>query len=302
MREKILAMFLVAVMAFSLLSLSACGGAGESPSPDATESPADTASPEPSEAPKPSETPEPSEVPEPSESPEPAVPYAEANGLSFSKEKSYTVPAFTFLWDPTTEEPVSVDGLSITGAVDASYTFGEISASEADGTVQLIIPYHVEFTTAIAVDGSIFRGEDIFYNWTCLTAGMFDYYTGTVIPTDGTLGDTVLENTIDITYQDVTYPIVYTRSMTPNDDYFSDWVNVGGSIDEMQITISSDFTYTISMPKEYDGLCLLLYLPGKTELSEAKEDSSEIGCLLEVIEEAGEDISNYVLMRVSDFM
>ena len=294
MRKKILAMLLTVAMAFSLLSLSACGGSSETPSPEATESPAA------SEPPESSESPEPSQSPEPSETPEAAIPYAEANGLSFSTEKGYTIPAFTYLTD--LREPTTINGVSISGAVDASYTIGDISVSEADadGMVQMIIPFHVEFTTTVT-DNFTYEG-DYGYNWSCINAGVFDYYTGIVIPTDGTLHEgSTLENAIDITYQDVTYPIGYTRSLTSNDD-FSDWVDVGGNIYELQITVSVDITYTIHMPEEYDGLCLALYLPGKTELPEDKEDSSEITYLLEVLEEEEEDISDYVLMRVSDLM
>ncbi len=234
--------------------------------------------------------------------PAPAIPYAEANGLSFSKEKSYTIPAFTCLTDPTSGEPASIDGVSITGVVDASYTIGDISVSEADadGMVQMTIPCQVHFTTAAQVDDSKFQG-DFHYAWNCTSLGLFDYYSGMVIPTDGTLSDTVLEDSIDITYQDVTYPIVYTRSMTENTD-LSDWANVGGDIYELQITVTPEFTYTINMPKEYDGLCLFLYLPGNTERAEAKEDPSEIGCLLEAIEKDEQDINDFVLMRVSDLM
>ena len=159
----------------------------------------------------------------------------------------------------------------------------------------------IDFPITITLDASRFEGE-FRYAWNCTTVSLFDYYTGMVIPTDGTLsGDAVLENAIDITYQDVTHPIVYTRSKTDHTDS-SDWVNVGGDIYEMQIAASSEFTYTINMPKEYDGLCLLLYLTGRTERVESKEDSSEIGYLLEAIEEYGNDISDYALMRVSDLM
>ena len=240
--------------------------------------------------------------PDATESPEPVIPYAEANGLSFSKEKSYTLPAFTYLVDMSSGEPISINGVSISGVVDASYTFGDISVTEADadGMVQMIIPYHVDFTTTVT-DDFTFEG-DYGYNWGCVNAGVFDYYTGTVIPTNGTLyGDSILENAIDITYQDVTYPIAYTRNMTAHDD-LSDWVNVGGGIYELQITVAADFTYTIYMPKEYDGLCLLLSLSGQTERPEDREDSSDIGYLLDAVEEAGEDINNLVLMRVSDFI
>lgn len=303
MRKKILAMLLTAAMAVSLLlPLTACGGTGETPGPDGSETPKQSDTTATSETPAVTETPEPSQTPEPLQTPEPVIPYAEANGLSFSKEKSYTIPAFTCLWDLSSEETASFDGVSISGVVDAGYTIGDISVSEADadGMVQMIIPYHVDFATTIT-DNFTFEGDYSYY-WSCVNAGVFDYYTGTVIPTDGTLHeDNILENAIDVTYQDVTYPIVYTRNMTYHDD-FSDWVNVGGGAYELRITGSVDITYTIYMPEEYDGLCLGLYLPGKTEVSEDKEDSSEIGHLLEVIEEAGEDINDYALIRVSDLM
>ena len=60
-----------------------------------------------------------------------------------------------------------------------------------------------------------------------------------------------------------------------------------------------DVVYTISMPKEYDGLCLSLYLPGKTEYTENREELSEVHTLLEGLDEGG-TISDYALIRVSD--
>lgn len=76
---------------------------------------------------------------------------------------------------------------------------------------------------------------------------------------------------------------------------------MGNAVAECQNTWSVDIIYKISIPKEYDGLCLYLYLPGSTEYKEPREELSELATLLEHLE-AGEDISDYALIRVNDLM
>lgn len=242
-----------------------------------------------------------------------ATPYAEANGLSFSKAKGYTIPAFTFLMDTSSRRPTSIDGLSITDVVDASYTIGNISVVEADvdGMVQLTIPYRINFTTTLTQDLSKFVGN-FNWGWDCKSIGLFDYYTGIVLPskylsTSENKPTAASENAIDITYKDVTYSVSCMESVTQNVDK-SAWVRKeGGNTSEQQAVVSMDATLTVYMPKEYDGLCLRLNMLGTTEYQdmlgtteyqEDKEDSSEVTTLLEDVE----DINNYALIRVSDLM
>lgn len=234
------------------------------------------------------------------------TPYAEANGLSFSKAKSYTIPAFTFLRDTPNGEPISIDGLSITDVVDASYTIGDISISEADanGIVQMTIPYRIDFTTTLTMDISKFVGQ-FNWGWQCQSISLFDYYTGIVIPgktlrTNTGKPTNIFENAIDITYKDVTSPVSCMVSVTQNINQLG-WVPMGGNTSEQQMVVSMDAVCTIYMLKEYDGLCLCLYLPGWTEYKKPKEEFSETTTLLEKMED-GENISDYVLIRVSDLM
>ena len=237
---------------------------------------------------------------------EPTPSYSEANGLSFTKERSFTAPVFSYFRDPVSGEPTSIGGLSITDVVDATYTIGDISISEADadGMVQMTLPYHFDFTNIVTQD--IYHeveGDGRFFPSCKYTLfSVFDYYTGTVFPAKTLSDDNPdLTNTIDITYKDVTYPISYTLSQETNDTY-SDWdVDMGNGTAECQNAWSIDVIYTLSMPKEYDGLCLYLYLPGKTEYTENREELSEVHTLLEGLDE-GETISDYALIRVSDLM
>lgn len=232
------------------------------------------------------------------------TPYAEANGLSFSKAKGYTIPAFTFLRDTSSRRPTSIDGLSITDVVDASYTIGNISVVEADvdGMVQLTIPYRINFTTTLTQDLSKFVGN-FNWSWDCKSIGLFDYYTGIVLPskylsTSENKPTASSGNAIDITYKDVTYSVSCMESVTQNVDK-SAWVRKeGGNTSEQQAVVSMDATLTVYMPKEYDGLCLRLNILGTTEYQEDKKDSSEVTTLLEDVE----DINNYALIRVSDLM
>ena len=237
---------------------------------------------------------------------EPTPSYSEANGLSFTRERSFTAPVFSYFRDPVSGEPTSIGGLSITDVVDATYTIGDISISEADadGMVQMTLPYHFDFTNIVTQD--IYHeveGDGRFFPSCKYTLfSLFDYYTGTVFPAKTLSDDNPdLTNTIDITYKDVTYPISYTLSQETNDTY-SDWdVDMGNGTATCQNAWTVDVVYTISMPKEYDGLCLYLYLPGKTEYTENREELSEVHTLLEGLDE-GETISDYALIRVSDLM
>lgn len=296
MKNRVLCVLVVAVLLLGVLA--GCGG-GPSSSPDISSPGVGSA--EPAKPDNSNDTPETDSqsLPEPT----PVIPYAEENGLSFSKGRDYTIPAFAFFQNASSGEPTSIDGLSVTDVVDANYTIGDISVSEADadGMVQMTIPYRLDFTITVTLDISKFDGQWS-SRWRCEDIDLFDYYTGTVIP-DKTLSTNddkptdIGENAIDITYKDITYPVSCMESMTQNVDD-SDWSHVGGDIYEQQTVVSMDATLTVHMPKEYDGLCLHLYLPGITEYSEDKEDSSEITTLLEDVE----DINDYVLIRVSDLM
>lgn len=239
--------------------------------------------------------------------PTPVIPYAEANGLSFAREKSYTAPAYIYFRDPSSGEPASIDWLSVVNVADATFTIGDISVSEADadGMVQMTLPYRLDFTTTVT-QGDIYaevEGDGMFYTACQYTLfNIFDYYTGTVFPAKslhGSNADTT--NAVDITYKDVTYPVSYTLSQTTSDSY-SDWdIDMGNGTAECQNTWSIDVTYTISMPKEYDGLCLYLFLPGRTEYKEPREELPETIPLLESLED-GETINDYALIRVSDLV
>lgn len=296
MRKRLLCVLVVAVL---LLGVLAGCGDGPSSNPDTNSSGVGSA--EPAKPDNSDDTPETGSqsLPEPT----PVIPYAEENGLSFSKEKVYTIPAFTFFQDALSGEPTSIDGLSITDVVDSSYTFGDVSVSEADadGMVQMTIPYRLDLTTTVTLDISKFDGQ-WYLGWGCEAIEVFDYYTGTVVPgedmsTDDDKPTDISGNAIDITYKDVTYSVSCMESVMQNVD-FSDWSHVGGDTYEQQAVVSMDITCAIYMPKEYDGLCLSLYLPGKTEYSRDDEDSSEVTTLLEDVE----DINDYVLIRVSDLM
>jgi hypothetical protein len=210
------------------------------------------------------------------------------------------------LRDTPNGEPISIDGLSITDVVDASYTIGDISISEADanGIVQMTIPYRIDFTTTLTMDMSKFVGQ-FNWGWQCQSISLFNYYTGIVIPSKTLTTNTgkptnIFENAIDITYKDVTSPVSCMVSVTQNINQLG-WVPMGGNTSEQQMVVSMDAVCTIYMPKEYDGLCLSLCLPGWTEYKKPKEEFSEIATLLEKMED-GKDISDYALIRVSDLM
>lgn len=296
MRKRLLCVLIFAVLLLGVLT--GCGG-GPSSNPDTNSSGVGSAEPA-----KPDNSDDILETGSQSllES-TPVIPYAEENRLSFSKGKDYTIPAFTFFQDALSGEPTFIDGLSITDVVDASYTIGDISVAEAnvDGMVQMTIPYRIDFTTTVTMDISKF--DDQFYlGWRVSPFGVFDYYTGIVIPdkslsTNNDKPTDVMENAIDITYKDVTYSVSCMESMTQNVD-FSDWSHVGGDTYEEQAVVSMDVVYTVYIPQEYDGLCLGLHLPGRTEYTELNEDFSEITTLLEGVE----DINDYALIRVSDLM
>lgn len=238
---------------------------------------------------------------------EPTPSYSEANGLSFTKEKSYTTPTYVYFRDPSSGEPTLIGGLSITDVVDSTYTIGDISVSEpdADGMIQMTLPYHFDFTATITQEDiyAEVEGDGRFYP-ACQYKlfSLFDYYTGTVYPAKHLSDDNPdMTNSFEITYKDVTYPVSYTLSQTTSDS-LSDWdIDMGNGTAECQDAWSIDVIYTISMPKDYDGLCLSLYLPGKTEYKEPQKELSETTTLLEDLDE-GETINDYALIRVSDLM
>lgn len=147
MRKRLLCVLVAAALLLGVLA--GCGG-GPSSSLDTSSQGVGSA--EPAKPDHSDDTPETGgqSLPEPTL----VIPYAEENGLSFSKEKDYTIPVLTFFQDSSSGEPTSTDGLSVTDVVDANYTIGDISVSEADadGMVQVSIPYQLDFTTTVTQD------------------------------------------------------------------------------------------------------------------------------------------------------
>ena len=120
MRKKILAMLLAVALTVGLLSLSACGGTGETPGPGSSETPAATNTPTPTPSPTPTPTPIPTPTPTPELTPTPMptptpTPAPEPAGHE----------------PPTTEEARSYISLEIDG--DVSYVEEPVTLSEFEG-------------------------------------------------------------------------------------------------------------------------------------------------------------------------
>ncbi len=253
------------------------------------------------------------EEPEAKESAEPAeetkeeklAPYAEANGIEFAEELSFSAPAVAYFIGGNGEENVdlSTQGLSISCS-DASYDFGEITRSEPDenGLVEVKVPYTVVLANTIKQDASLQYSGDIRSGNKWKTIKAFDYYTGNTLPEIDSDKGEVTENEVSFSYGEDIYSINYSMNSASTSQWAS-WQNVNGDIYELSGISTCTYTYTFQMPSDYDGLCLYLYLPGLTSYGESEDAgwSSEPEALLSSFRE-GESREDYVFIRVSDLM
>ena len=227
------------------------------------------------------------------------LPYAEEMGLEFTEDTVLYAPFFSYLVKNGEYVP-SVEGLTFTSMGDMEYRIDSVSLSEPDeeGLVTLDI-------LVTGVGSSLWENvhgyendPQLFSSSQGLDFSFFDYYTGYRIPARDMEGDDSAESSVEFQVEGKIVPVSGTRSMESSSRWrFGSWSKYDTWQNELLWEYS--FKYSATYPADYDGLCLALYKPGRTEYKELDtEEISESKPLL------GEDrtAEDYCCLRVTDLL
>lgn len=232
------------------------------------------------------------------------LPYAEENNLAFGIKTSFTAPATAYFIGRGGEENVDLteQGLSISCS-DASYEIREVTEEEnGEEQVTLRLVYNVITMNTITLDtGYGSDGGDIRSGTGWETIGLFDYYTGKIFPAVDSFAWDSGASKIDLPYQEHKWTLSYTMGSESTSER-EDWVQKEENIWESIGVSACTYTYTVTMPKDYDGLCLYLNLDGRPDYEESEELGwEEPKTVLEEFKE-GQEQENYLFIQVKDLL
>jgi hypothetical protein len=173
--------------------------------------------------------------------------YAEVNDLPFSDETDgYTSPGYVAFSDGNGNE-IQIEDVEIiqhdseSSITDYTETETEDGCRILNFTIETVLP--VEIYDPYSEAGSL--------NVSVTSFELFDYYTGLTLPTKETYGDEEIGGELEVEYEDKGYDISYT-SQTYWD--WGDWDFSGDGNNTREITVYC--YYEVTIPDDYDGLCL----------------------------------------------
>ena len=227
------------------------------------------------------------------------LPYAEEMGLEFTADTVLYAPFFSSLRCKRDSAP-SVEGLSFTSMGDTEYSIYSVSLSEPDdeGLVTLDILVTV-------VGSSLWENVNGYKNdpqlgsaMRCSSFGFFDYYSGYTIPARDMEGDDSAESSVEFQVEGKSVPVSLASSTETSSRWrFGSWSKYDTWQNELLWELN--FNYSFKYPADYDGLCLALYKPGKTEYGEADTEEVPESEPLLVEDRTAED---YYCLRVTDLL
>ena len=228
-----------------------------------------------------------------------AVPYAEEMGLEFTEDTVFYAPFFSYLRRNGEYVP-SVEGLSFTSMGDMEHRIDSVSLSEPDeeGLVTLDILVTASCSSLWENVRGYENDPQLSCSMRCTDVGFFDYYSGYTIPARDMEGDDSAESSVEFQVEGKIVPVSGTKSSEGSSRWrFGSWSKYDTWQNELLWEFS--FKYSATYPAGYDGLCLALYKPGKTEYGEL--DTEEIPESEPLLEE-DETAEDYYCLRVTDLL
>lgn len=230
---------------------------------------------------------------------EEAVPYAEEMGLEFTEDTVLSAPFFSYLRKNGEYVP-SVEGLSFTSMGDMEYRIDSVSLSEPDGEGLVTLDILVT-----GVGSSLWENVHGYENdpqlgtsMQCTDFGFFDYYSGYTIPFKDFVGDDSAESSVEFQVEGKIVPVSGIKSSAGSSRWrFGSWSKYDTWQNELLWEIS--LKYSATYPADYDGLCLALYKPGKTEYKELDTEEVPESEPLLVEDRTAED---YYCLRVTELL
>lgn len=227
------------------------------------------------------------------------LPYAEEMGLEFTEDTVLYAPFFSYL-EMNGEYVPTVEGISFTSMGDMEYSIDGVSLSEPDDEGLVTLDILVTVTCSSLWENV--RGLESVPPLSChiwsSDFGFFDYYSGYTIPYRDMEGDDSAESSVEFQVEGKIVPVSMAKSNELSSRWrFGSWSKYDTWQNELLWEIC--FKYSATYPADYDGLCLALYKPGKTEYEELDTEEIQESELLLEEDETAED---YCFLRVTELL
>lgn len=229
-----------------------------------------------------------------------ATPYAEEQGIEFTSQREFLLPAVAYFNDAKGNENIDMSKQGVTiSCSEAVYKFEEVTVSAPDekGNVVMNIVYTISAENTITQDASYQYGGEILSSTGWKTMGMFDSYTGYTIPETNSNEDGIIESSVTLNGHTLDYTL--SRQST---SAWGNWENQEGDLWELKGMIACTYRYVVTMPADYDGLCLYLCLAGRAEYADFDNEGQSVS--RPVLENLKKDqtLEDYAFIRVSDLL
>lgn len=224
------------------------------------------------------------------------VSFMEANGLQLSsRSEALEMPVCVYYTTelPGGEEPAIIPVLA--GEQTGSYGFSKFRVSEPDENGNVTY----RFSLGVALDLRAYENTLETYDIGVMLEGfrLMDLYTGTVFPEKAIDGDGEYEASTEIVWDNVTYPVSYTRSVEWKNSRWTEWKHYANDSILYRGTVTQIESFLVTVPEDYDGLALCIYNKGMTYY---QESGTELSKAHRFELEDGESWDDYTFIRVSD--
>ena len=227
------------------------------------------------------------------------LPYAEEMGLEFTEDTVLYAPFFSYI-EKNGEYVPTVESLSFTSMGDMEYSIYSVSLSEPDeeGMVTLDILVTASGSSLLEMVRGYENDPQLNYHSWGNSFSFFDYYSGYTIPARDMEGDDSAESSVEFQVEGKIVPVSMAKSSEASSRWrFGSWSKYDTWQNELFFEIS--LNYSFRYPADYDGLCLALYKPGKTEYKELDTEEVPESEPLLVEDRTAED---YYCLRVTDLL
>ncbi len=229
---------------------------------------------------------------------EEAVPYAEEMGLEFTEDTVLHAPFFSYL-ERNGEYVPSVEGLTFTSMGDMEYSIDSVSLSEPDEEGLVTLDILVTVTCSSLWEAEASESFELNCRQSATGLSFFDYYSGCVPPFRDLMDSDSTESSVEFLIDGESVPLSGTISSEASSRWrFGSWSKYDTWQNELLWEYS--FKYSATYPADYDGLCLALYKPGKTEYKEL--DTEELPESKPLLGEDGAGAENYYCLRVTELL
>lgn len=205
----------------------------------------------------------------------PETPYFKSNNIQYATSLNFTLPFAVYCSNDVFSKIIDVPGVSLE-ADTMYYEITSVSASKPDENdyIDVTISVNASYSFLVHEDDSVY--DNSFYSYSIHRAEfeLADYYTGIHFPNrtyDNASRDTLLPN-IEINGN------IYAISENASSEWSYEshnWKILDHELPLYELPVSGTITntYTIHMPKDYDGLVMYINKNGMTKFTQADLDA-----------------------------